>query len=364
MNKKIMILANNDVGLYQFRKELLYQMLELGSEVYISLPAGEMVQPLVDAGCKFLETPVDRRGINPLTDFRLLVKYYKILKEVHPDLVVTYTIKPNVYGGFACRIMRIPYAVNITGLGAAFQNEGILKKLVTFLYKVSLKKAKVVFFENAENMNIFKKLGICKKDEQCKLLHGAGVNLEHYSYADYPETDDKVHFLFVGRVMAEKGIIELFSAMEQLWSEGYKCVLDMVGGYEENFSTEIEAKENKGWLNYYGYQKDVRPFIKNCHCFVLPSWHEGMANTNLECAAMGRPLITSDIHGCKEAVLAGKSGFLCKAKNADSLYKEMKKFLLLSQEERREMGKAGRKHMEKVFDKKVVVAETIEKLYH
>lgn len=362
MNKKIMILANNDVGLYQFRKELLYQLLELGNEVYISLPKGEMVKPLVNTGCKFLETPVDRRGINPITDFWLLVKYFKVLKEVYPDLVITYTIKPNVYGGFACRVKKIPYAVNITGLGTAFQNEGLLKKIVTILYKIALKNAHVVFFENAENMNVFKKLGICKSHARCKLLHGAGVNLEHYHYSKYPEADVPVHFLFVGRVMKEKGVDELFHAMEKLHSEGYKCVLDMLGGYEENYSVIIEKKQDEGWLNYYGYQEDVRPFIEKCHCFVLPSWHEGMANTNLECAAMGRPLITSNIPGCREAVLEGESGFLCEPKKSDSLYQVMVKFLALSQEERKVMGQIGRKHMENVFDKKAVVAETIEGL--
>lgn len=362
MRKKIVILANNDVGLYQFRKELLNELLKMGNEVYISLPPGKLVQPLVDAGCKFINTPIDRRGINPKTDFGLVYNYFKILKKIKPDLVITYTIKPNIYGGFVCRIKKIPYAVNITGLGTAFQNDGILKKFVTFLYTTAVKRAKVIFFENSENMRIFNKLGICQEKDQCKLLNGAGVNLDYYYYSKYPEEDIPVHFLFVGRIMKEKGVDELFEAMEKLHRMGEKCVLDMVGGYEENYSSIIESKQQAGWLNYYGYQEDVRPFIEKCHCFVLPSWHEGMANTNLECASMGRPLITSDIPGCREAVVKDKSGFLCESQNSESLYKKMLKFLSLSQTERKKMGQAGRKHMEDVFDKNVVVAETMKGL--
>lgn len=363
MGNRVLILANNDVGLYQFRKELLTRLIEMENDIYISLPFGEMVKPLVNAGCRFVDTPLDRRGINPLTDIRLFYRYLRILREVKPDLVITYTIKPNVYGGIACRVKQIPYAANITGLGTAFQNDGFLKRIAILLYKIALKKSMVVFFENVENMNLFQKFGICGKEVHCKLLHGAGVNLDHFFYSDYPKSDTPVHFLFIGRIMKEKGVDELFDAMEKLHSSGQKCVLDILGGYEEDYSQIIEEKQKKGWLNYYGYQEDVRPFIEKCHCFVLPSWHEGMANTNLECAAMGRPLITSCIHGCKEAVIDGESGFLCKPHNYESLYQLMVKFLSLSRSERIEMGRKGRKHMENHFDKKVVVEETIEQLH-
>ncbi len=359
---RILIMANNDGGLYQFRGMLIETLINSGNEVYISLPNGDMIQSLIDAGCKFVDTPVDRRGINPATDFRLIRNYFRILKEISPDLVITYTIKPNIYGCFSCRVKKIPYAANITGLGTAFQNEGMLKKFVTILYKVALKNAQVIFFENSENMRIFQELGICKNREQCKLLNGAGVNLEHFYYSEYPKEDSPVHFLFVGRVMKEKGVDELFSAMKQLHQEGQACVLDILGYYEENYSPVIEQYQAEGWLHYYGYQKDVRPFIEKCHGFVLPSWHEGMANTNLECAAMGRPLITSNIPGCREAVIEGESGFLCERKNADSLYQTMTRFLALTREQRKTMGRVGRKHMEDIFDKKKVVAETIENL--
>ena len=356
---KVMILANNDVGLYQFRKELIEELLK-EHEVIISLPYGDFVKPLEDIGSKFIDTPVDRRGINPIKDLRLFFKYWKILKQEKPDLVITYTIKPNVYGGCACRLMKIPYAVNITGLGTAFENGGMLKKIVTVMNRVSCKKAKVVFFENEGNRQSFIKERIVKESHTHR-LNGAGVNLEKYQIAPYPG-GEKVKFLFMGRIMAEKGIDELFEAMLHLVSDGINCELNLLGFYEENYKEKIEKYEAEGWLHYYGYQKDVRPYIEESHCFVLPSWHEGMANTNLECAAMGRPVITSNIHGCLEAIEDGVSGYLCQRQNADDLYRVMKSFSELSYNQQKAMGLAGRKHMEEVFDKKKVVKDTIRHL--
>ena len=357
---KILILANNDVGLYQFRKELIEELLK-EHQVLTSLPYGKLVEPLKKMGCIFIDTPIDRRGINPVKDLGLIRNYFAILKKEKPDLVITYTIKPNVYGGLVSRIKKIPYAVNVTGLGTAFQKQGALRTLVVMLYKLGLKRAKVVFFENQENQNVLLQEKIVK-EKQCCLLNGAGVNLDHYELAPYPEESENIRFLFVGRVMREKGVDELFAAMEKLRSEGIQCSLDVLGGYEEDYEDAMKSYESAGWLHYHGYQSDVRPFIEKAHCFVLPSWHEGMANTNLECAAMGRPVITSNIHGCKEAVIEGVSGFLCEKQNAKSLYEVMKKFTRMTYEERKAMGMAGRKHMEEIFDKKKVVKATIEGL--
>ena len=358
----VLILANYDVGLYQFRKELIQELLK-DHDVTISLPYGDLVSPLIEIGCGFLDTPVDRRGINPVTDLKLFLCYRRMLRKVNPDLVMTYTIKPNIYGGLACRLAGIPYAANITGLGTAFQKQGLLRELVVTMYKLALKKAKVVFFENCENLKTLVSENIVRR-EQCKLLNGAGVNLEHYSPAPYPMESSPVRFFFMGRVMAEKGVNELFEAMRRLRADGIDCTLDVLGNYEEHYEAAIRSGEAEGWLCYHGYQQDVRPFIEMCHCFVLPSWHEGMANTNLECAAMARPVITSRIHGCMEAVVEGKNGFLCKAKDTDSLYGAMRSFCGLSPEQRKQMGLVGRKHMEDVFDKKLVVEETMRTVFY
>lgn len=354
---RIMVLANYDVGLYQFRKELLEELLKQ-NEVYISLPYGELVEPLKEIGCQFIDTEVDRRGINPVTDMKLLLDYFKLMREIKPELVITYTIKPNVYGGMICRLLHIPYAINITGLGTAFERGGVLTELVTIMYKVACKKAKVVFFENSANRDVFIEKKIIAAEQVC-LLNGAGINLEKYPVTEYPN-DNVIKFLFMGRVMAEKGINELFEAMKRLVAEGADAELHVLGAYEEDYKDVIAIYEQEGWLYYHGYQKDVRPFIQASHCFVLPSWHEGMANTNLECAASGRPVITSNIPGCREAVIDGVSGYLAESKNTEDLYCKMKKLVQLSYEDRKIMGIEGRKHMEVIFDKRQVVRETMK----
>lgn len=357
---KIMILANDSVGLYKFRSELIKELIK-DNEIVILSPTGMFIDELKDIGCKCIDIPIDRRGINPLKDIKLLNSYKKLLKKEMPNLVITYTIKPNVYGGLVCRVLKIPYAINITGLGTAFENDGIIKQIVILMYKISCKNAKIVFFENEANRQLFIKERIVKPTQTYR-LNGAGVNLDYYKKIDYPK-GEKIKFLFMGRVMAEKGVNELFNAMERLISDGYNCELNVLGGYEEDYENIIINFEKAGWLHYYGFQQDVRPFIGNCHCFVLPSWHEGMANTNLESAASGRPVITSNIHGCLEAIEDNVTGYLVEKKNANSLYTCMKKFCDMSLQERERMGELARIRMEKKFDKRVIVQETINNLF-
>lgn len=364
---KTLIICNCTSGLEIFRGMLIQRLIENGSEVTAIIPNSdeneemESENRIVQMGCRLIRISIERRGMNPVCDLKLIKKYFNIIRKMNPDIVVTYTIKPNIYGGFACKILKVPYAVNVTGLGTAFQKDGMLKKLVVTMYKTALKKAKIVFFENIENRDIFVQEKILPI-EKTYVLSGAGVDLEHFQYAEYPQDEEKTRFLFIGRVMQEKGIDELFEAMQRLNKNGYSCSLDILGGFEENYSEQIKKYENEGWLHYRGYQNDVRPFIAKSHCFVLPSWHEGMANTNLECAAMGRPVITSRIHGCMEAVEDGVNGYLCEKKNVDSLYEKMKQMCKLSYEEKKAMGVAGRERMEKVFDKRKVVEETIGEL--
>ena len=357
---KVLILANKSTGLYKFRGELLEAMIARNYEVYISVPEGDFIAELEQMGCKFINTSVSRRGVNPLTDLFLLWRYIKIIKRINPDLIITYTIKPNIYGGLAARITQKQYAVNITGLGTAFERGFAVRYLVINLYKHALKKARVIFFENSGNRDVLTSLKCCKK-EKTIVLNGAGVNTNLFKYQPYPK-NDVFRFLFIGRVMKEKGVDELFESMKRLVSEKRKCSLDVVGPFEDDYEEKISQYEHEGWLHYYGYQKDVRTFINSCDCFVLPSYHEGMANTNLECASSGRPIITSNIPGCKEAVIDGVSGFLCEIKNIESLYQAMIKMNDSSTSERIVMGREGRKYMECVFDKENVVKETLKAL--
>ena len=361
MIKKIVVVANNSGGLYGFRKELLYSFVKKGVEVVCLTPFDDDVDNLKKIGVKLIETPIDRRGINPVKDILLFFNYLRLIKKEKPDLVVTYTIKPNIYASIASKLLDVEYANNITGLGTAFQNYGLLRKLVVGLYKISFRKSKVVFFENIENLNTLVDLGIIDKQRAC-LLNGAGVNLEEYPFTTYPK-DEQIRFLFVGRVMQEKGIDELFEAAKRIKKEYDNVYFDIVGPYEDDYKDVTEQLVNDGVIEYHGFQEDVKPFIEKAHCFVLPSWHEGMANTNLECAAMARPIITSNIHGCLEAVEDGKTGFLAEPKNADDLYSKMKKFIDLPYDKKIEMGQTSHNHIAGKFDKKDVVSKTIERIF-
>lgn len=356
---KILILANSSKGLFGFRQELIAELLKKNT-VCAYTPDNGSTDELRALGCEVFDLPVDRRGINPKKDLILFHRIMKYLGREKPDFLISYTIKPNIYGGLACRLLRVPYVANITGLGTAFQNKGMLRRIVKIMYRAGLRGARTVFFENEENRQIFINERIVSEKRTC-LLMGAGVNLTRYYVTDYP-TGDTTKFLFMGRVMKEKGVDELFAAMRMLRKEGICCTLDVLGNFDEDYSEVIRECEAEGWLHYHGYQYDVRPFIENCHCFVLPSWHEGMANTNLECAASGRPVITSNIHGCMEAVIDGESGLLCAPKNVQSLYDTMKRFCELPWEQKRNMGLKGRKHMEDTFDKEKVVEETIRQI--
>ncbi|MGN0335150.1 MAG: glycosyltransferase family 4 protein [Lachnospiraceae bacterium] len=354
--KKILIVTNHSYMLWRFRKELIQKLLE-EHQVVISTPFVGHEKDFENMGCEMIETQLERRGINPFTDLKLYKTYQKILQTQRPDMVITYSIKPNVYAGFACRMRKIPYCVNVQGLGTAFQKKG-LAQIVTLMYKTALKRAKVVFFENEVNAKIFRDKKITPAVQQ-KVLNGAGINLEEYSCEPYPE-NDKIHFLYLGRIMKEKGIDELFHAMKELHQEyGEKAVLDLVGFFEDEYKEQVERLAADGIAVFHGFQKDPKPYYRAADCVVLPSYHEGMSNVLLEAAAMGRPVITSDIPGCRESVLNDKSGYLCEVKNAQELTAQMKRFCELTKEERAQMGRVGRKFMEEKFDKKKVVAETV-----
>lgn len=356
---KILMIANSSIGLAKFRRELIEE-LQKKHEIYIATKCDECLEEIQEKVRKIIEVPMERRGTNPRQEWNIFKKYCEIINDIKPDFIITYTIKPNIYGGFAARLKKIPYAANITGLGTAFQKEGWLKKSIISLYRTALKKAKIVFFENSNNQQIFINYGIVKA-ENTWVLNGAGVNLQQFSFKKYPP-DGKMNFLFMGRVMQEKGIDELFTAIEHLHHEIENVSLTLLGEYEEDYSKKVNDLSKKGIINYIGWVSDVKPYIEECMCTVLPSYHEGMSNTLLECAAMGRPIIASNISGCRETFTEGKSGFGVNVKDAQDLYKKMNLFCMLPYEEKKRMGKASRKHVETIFDKKEIVRTTIERM--
>lgn len=350
---KILILANNDVGLYKFRKELI-EALNQNYEVHISLPYGEFVNDLVNLGCIYHNFEFLRHNTNPFKELSLISYYKKLIKQIRPDLVLTYTIKPNVYGGLACQLLKIPYFTNITGLGTAVLNGGLMSKITLFLYKIGLKKAGTVFFQNEENKNFFINKRIVS--DNYKLLPGSGVNLQEYVFCDYPKDDKPLKFLFIGRIMRDKGIEEFLSCAEHIKKSHSNTQFDIIGDFdEEAYKTIIEQLEEKNIINYLGVQSDVKPFIKSHHATILPSYHEGISNVLLESAASGRPVIATDVSGCRETYDDNVTGFSCKAKSTESLISAVEKFIALTYDEKIQMGVKARTKAEAQFDRNIVI---------
>ena len=353
---KILLITNHSYMLYRFRRELIAQ-LQQEHEVVLSMPFVGHEEDFLAMGLKCINTDVDRRGINPKTDLKLMKFYRDMLRTERPDLVITYSIKPNIYAGLMCRMLGIPFCANVQGLGTAFQRKG-LAQFVTVLYRTALKKAKAVFFENEGNAQEFVRRKILPR-EKITVLPGAGINLERYPLMPYPE-NQKVRFLYLGRIMKEKGIDELFTAMRRLHSElGDQVVLDLVGFFDDDYEAEVKSIVEDGIAVFHGFQTDPTPYYAAADCVVLPSYHEGLSNVLLEAAAIGRPVITSDIHGCKETVDPDISGFLCRVKNAEDLYQKMHQMAGLPCREREQMGLAARGKVQREFEKNMVVNQTI-----
>lgn len=359
--KKILILANKDITLLYFRKELIEKLVAEKNDVTVCFPKSDKVNEFINMGCKFIDIKMDRRGTNPVKDMGIIFNYLKILKETKPDIVLTFTIKPNLYGGFACRIKKIPYIANITGLGTALQNEGLLQKLTIFLYHIAFKKIKCCFMQNEDNMKFFEKHKIA--DGKRKLLPGSGVNLEKYKLLEYPKESDDLEFLFIGRIMKEKGI-DLYIEIAKYIKSKYKNTKFHVIGYcEQDYEGILEDLQKEGIIIYHGKQDDMIPFYKLSCCTIHPTYYpEGMSNVLLESAASGRPVITTDKPGCREIVDEGVTGFIVKPQDMESLKIAVEKFINMPYEEKVNMGLAGRKKVEKEFDRNIVINAYIKKV--
>ena len=362
MVKRVLILGNSSLVVFGMRGELIERLIKEGYEVTVSYPADELgkeVNPSKEYGCTYVETSIDRRGTNILRDTALLRSYLDLLKQVRPDVVLTYTVKCTIYGGIACRLRNIPCIANITGLGKGLAEGGIRQKILVILYKLAVRSA-CVFFQNPYDRQFFTDHKIsCKKDG---LLPGSGVNLEKYAVIPYPE-DDKIVFTYIARVMKTKGIDEFLAAAEAIKKDCPHAEFHVCGFYEDDYKTVMEDAENRGIVKYHGQVSDVRPYEAASHCIVLPTYHpEGVSNVLLEAAACARPIITTNRPGCADVVDDGANGYLIREKDSRDLIEKMRAFMALPWEVRRDMGLAGRTKVEKEFDRQIVVQKYLEEL--
>ncbi|MDK2840453.1 MAG: hypothetical protein PWQ83_2045 [Thermosipho sp. (in: thermotogales)] len=358
---RILILGNAILGLYSFRYELLEKLLEKDYEVHFSVPEdknNEKVIELINLGCKHIKTIVDSRGMNPLNDLKLTKQYKKIVKKVNPDIILSYTIKPNIYGAYVAKKYKIPIIINITGLGSSFNNKKT-KFMVKNMYKYASKRASFIFFQNQENYNYFINNKLAKK-EKSKIIPGSGVNLEKFIPQKKSKDDNIIRFLFIGRIMKEKGIEEYLEAAKNIKNKYPNVEFQILGHYEEEQYKQI--LENSTYVNYLGKSEDVRKEIKEVDCIINPSYHEGMSNVLLEGAAMEKFLIASDIPGCREIVENNYNGYTFEVKNSKDLEDKIERFIKLPKEEKQKMSKNSRKKVEKEFDRNIIIDEYLKKI--
>ena len=357
---KIMILTNNDFGLYKFRRELLEELVR-DNKVYICLPNGPFINDLKSIGCKFIACdPLECRGKNPFKDLQLLDFYQRVLKKIKPDIVFTYTIKPNVYGGMSCAKLGIPYVVNVTGLGTAIENGGLTQAIGLALYRIGARKAQKVFFQNRENMDFMVGRRVIKRPHD--LLPGSGVNLNQYQVSPYPE-GEIVHFAFVARVMKEKGIDQYLDAAREIRKRNPNTRFHICGVCDPGYADVLKQFCDDGTIIYHGLVPDIRSIYQMISCTVHPTYYpEGMSNVLLESSASGRPIITTNRAGCREIIEDGVNGFVVKQRDSKDLIDKIEKFLNLSADERKQMGLNGRAAVERKFDRRIVVRKYLDEV--
>lgn len=372
MSKKkplIALLTNNDDDIYCFRKELIDGILGAGYDMLISCPYGEKFELMKDYEYIYDNPVINRRGTNVIADFKLLLQYRKVFKRYRPDVVLTYTAKPGVYGSIAARMCGIPYINNVTGFGSVLNKTGIMRKFIMWLFKFAYSKANCVMFQNSTNMKLAIESGMVKGE--CKLIPGSGVALDRYPVQEYPAggngvTGEPIRFNYIGRILHDKGVDDYIACAKKIKGKYPNTEFNMLGFIEPteaHYEKELRSLQESGIIVYHGNQRDVRPFIRRAHAIIHPSTYgEGMSNVLLENASSGRPIITTDNPGCKETVENGKSGFIYHGGNVEELVSLVDTFLSMTNDKRKEMGLWGRERVEKIFSRQIVVEAYLEKI--
>jgi galacturonosyltransferase len=355
MNKKILIIANDFTTIYNFRLELIKQLQLQGENVILALPQDERNGQLEVFCPEIIDLKISRFGTNPLVDLSTFFSIKKILSKIKPDIVFTFTAKPNIYGGIACRITKTPHVANITGLGSNFEKQNIISKIMLLLQRFAYKKSQMVFFQNKSNLTFFQNKKVIKQN--FKILPGSGVNLQNHPFEKFPN-NEVTKFITIARIRHDKGYDELFSAIQRLKENDLEAEFHIVGWYEdENYKHIVEKfNNNRNVIFHNGVpHEEIHSLISICDCLIHPSHHEGMSNVILEAAAAGRPAIVSNIPGCIEAVDNNETGFYFQVKNPFDLYDKILNFIKLSTEKKVIFGLSARKKIEAQFNRQIVI---------
>lgn len=355
---RVAIVLNTSWNIYNFRMGMVKSMISQGYEVFAVAPEDSYSEKLEEAGCTFVPVKMDSRGANPLKDMLLTFELLKIYRQIKPDLIFHFTIKPNIYGTFAAALLGIPAVNNVCGLGTVFLKDNLVSKVAIMMYKVAFRFPRKIFFQNPDDRELFinRKLATVTKTD---VLPGSGINTEHFSPKER-KADDAFTFLMISRIIYDKGILEYINAVKMLRERGINARFQLLGpkdpAHKRGIPLEIIDKWiEEGIVEYLGTTNDVREAISEADCVVLPSYREGTPRTLLEAASMAKPLIATNVPGCTNVVQDDYNGLLCELRDSEDLASKMLKMYNASAVERAEMGNRGRVKVVNEFDEKIVI---------
>ena len=359
---RVVIAINTAWNIYNFRRGLIEALLSEGMEVIAVSPEDEY-SPLIETlGCQYVPIRIDNKGTNPLNDYSLYKRFLKVYAELKPDVILHYTIKPNIYGTLAAKSLGIPVINNVSGLGTVFLHRNPIYKVAQLLYKYAFKHPSKVFFQNNDDLRLFVKMKLVDKSI-CDVLPGSGVNISSLKQVEYKK-EDPFKFLMLARVLHDKGVNEYVEASKILKEKGYNCKVQIAGALDSSSmgipSLQVKEWHNEGVIEYLGEVRNVYGILSDCQCAVLPSYREGTPKSLLEAGAVGRPIIATNVPGCKEVVVDKETGYLCRHKSATDLADKMEKMLLLDEEHLKKMSNNSRRFIEENFDERFVIVKYIK----
>ena len=362
-NNRIIISANSCWNLVNFRIGLIEKLIKNNFKIYIVAPKDYTTFKLKKIGCIFYDIKIDRKKKNIFDVIKNIFFYFKIIKKINPSVFLAFTIKPNIYGSIVCSYLNINYVNNITGLGTTFLGNKVIKKIISLLYFIALRKSKMIFFQNKDDYKLFYEQKILNKNNFSKVIPGSGIEIKNLK--NYKNNNKKIIFLFIGRLIKHKGIYELISAIKKVKKLNSNIDFHILGSNDKNNSYPVPDKllhlwiKNK-YIKYFGFKKNIKPFLNKADCVILPSYREGMSRALLEAALNYKPLIASNVPGCKDLVKNNINGFLCRPKDTNSLANAINKFILLSKKQKLLFGINSRKLVVKNFDQKIVINKYLQ----
>ena len=357
--KRILLVANTSWSMIKFRLDVMKSLLQEGYDVYVIAPRDVHSDEIEALGCHYIELEMDNKGSSIKNDLKMMGTLKKIYREIAPDLIFHFTIKPNIYGTLAAKQVKIKSVAVITGLGYTFIHDNFTAKMAKLLYKFSLRHAEQVWFINTEDKNKFLLANLLDEDKMY-LLPSEGIDTNKFAPVSVTKTDHTFRFVLIARLLWDKGIGEYVEAAREIRKKYNDVVFELVGFIDAQNPKSISKEQIDAWvaegvIEYKGHTDDVRDFIAKSDCVVLPSYREGVSMILMESASMQKPLIASNVPGCRDLINHNVSGYLCRVKSAEDLEAKMERMLHLSVAQREEMGREGRKFMLEEFDVKFVI---------